>query len=109
MVTKENAMQIYNLYSQIEKTEKMLTTLKEVGSKFDKKDNGVEIITTHWGENKTVEIHIPERMINPEAGSDFGCHKVYGISISDTLIVLKSHLKRLKKALELEQSKVLKQ
>lgn len=108
MVTKESAMQIYNLYSQIEKSNEIIRVLRECKEQYEKDSRGVDIIRDGWGESKSIHLMIPERFINKEASSFSGC-RIYQISVPDAILVLENHIVRLSKALEEEQLKAMKE
>lgn len=99
MITKESAMHIYNLHSQIEKSNEMISKLKEVKDNAEKDTLGVDIIKDGWGSFRTIEIAIPERFYNPGSTSMSGA-RIYQISVADAILVLENHVVRLNKALE---------
>ena len=98
MITKETARQIYNLYSQIEKSNGIIEVLKKCKDEYEKNQDGVDIIRDSWGN----QLHVPERFLNPN-GSSFNGARVYQISVLDAILVLENHVVRLSKSLELEQ------
>lgn len=106
MITKESARQIYNLYSQIEKSNEIIEVLKKCKDGYEKSQDGVDIIKDGWGNYQSIELHVPQRFLNPE-GSSFSGATVYQISVPDAIIVLENHVVRLSKSLELEQKKAM--
>ena len=108
MITKECAMQIYNLHKQIESSNELINVLKSVKDNAEKNNCGVEIIPDGWRNHQTIELHVPERFKNPN-GSSFSGATIYQISCSDAILVLENHIIRLTKALEVEQKKALKE
>lgn len=106
MVTKENARQIYNLYSQIEKCNEIINVLKKCQDQYEKNNEGVDIISDQWGRGQTIELGIPERFLHKEASSYSGT-RIYQISVPDAILVLENHIIRLGKALEEEQRKAM--
>lgn len=106
MITKESARQIYNLYSQIEKSNEIIEILKKCKDGYEKSQDGVDIIKDGWGDYKSIELRVPQRFLNPEASSFSGA-TVYQISVPDAILVLENHVVRLSKSLELEQKKAM--
>lgn len=106
MVTKESAMQIYNLYSQIEKSNEIINVLKKCKEQYEKDSHGVDVIRDGWGETKSIQLMIPERFLNKEASSFSGV-RIYQISVPDAILVLENHIVRLSIALEEEQRQVM--
>lgn len=106
MITKESARQIYNLYSQIEKSNEIINVLKECKDKYEKNNEGVDIISDQWGHYQTIELNVPERFLHKE-GSSFSGARIYQISVPDAILVLENHVIRLNKALEEEQKKAM--
>lgn len=103
MVTKENARQIFNLYSQIESTEKVICILKECQEIVVKENT--PLITENWRSGESITLEIPQSMLNKT--NNYTGVKIYQVSARDAVIVLESHLKRLKEALEQEQNKIM--
>ena len=106
MITKENAMQIYNLYSQIEKSNEIINVLKQCKDRYEKDNKGVDIIREQWGNHQSIELQVPERFLKPD-GSSYGGARIYQISVPDAILVLENHIVRLSKALEEEQKKAM--
>ena len=106
MITKESARQIYNLYSQIERSNEIIEVLKKCKDEYEKNQEGVDIIKDGWVNHQSIELHVPERFLNPE-GSSFNGARVYQISVPDAILVLENHVVRLSKSLELEQKKAM--
>lgn len=91
MITKEDARRLYNYYSQIETTEKLLSDLE----KFIKNqgDNVPDVIPETYQPYGSIEIHIPYF----KKGDFSGSATVYNISYSAAKRVLKNHIRDLKK------------
>ena len=106
MITKENAMQIYNLYSQIEKSNEIINVLKQCKDRYEKDNEGLEIIRDNWGSGQSIHLAIPERFLRDDASS-IASSRIYQISVSDAILVLENHIVRLSKALEEEQKKAM--
>lgn len=106
MITKESARQIYNLYSQIERSNEIIEILKKCKDGYEKSQDGVDIIKDCWGDYKSIELHVPQRFLNLESSSFSGA-TVYQISVPDAILVLENHVVRLSKSLELEQKKAM--
>ena len=106
MITKEIARQIYNLYSQIERSNGIIEVLKKCKDEYEKNQEGIDIIRDGWGNHQSIELHVPERFLNPK-GSSFDGARVYQISVPDAILVLENHVVRLSKSLELEQKKAM--
>ena len=106
MITKENARQIYNLYSQIEKSNEIINILKKCKDEYEKNNAGVDVIRDQWGSCQSIELAVPERFLNP-VGSSFSGARIYQISVPDAILVLENHIVRLSRALEDEQKKAM--
>lgn len=106
MITKESAKQIYNLYSQIEKSNEVVSILEKCKEQYEKDNEGLDIIRNEWGDCRSIELRVPERFLNPNA-SCFSGATIYNISVSDAILVLQNHIVRLEKALEAEQKKAM--
>jgi hypothetical protein len=106
MITKENARQIYNLYSQIEKSNELIEILKKCKDRYEKNNEGIDIIRNDWGSYQSIELAIPDNFLRAE---DRHCNgaRIYHISIPDAILVLENHVIRLAKALEMEQKKAM--
>lgn len=106
MITKENARQIYNLYSQIEKSNEIIEILKKCKDRYEKNNEGIDIIRDGWGNYQSIELAIPDNFFGAE---DRHCNgaRIYHISIPDAILVLENHVVRLAKVLEMEQKKAL--
>ncbi len=95
-VTKNTAMKIYNLYSQIDTAEKIIADLQEFIRKWNE---GTEppVITDNYHPYGSIEISIPYF----EAGKfKQGGARVFNISYPATMKVLKSHVRSLKNTLK---------
>lgn len=106
MITKERARQIYNLHSQLEKSNEVIGILKQCKEQYEKDNEGVEIIQDKWGSCQSIELRVPDRFIRPN-GSSFSSATIYHISVPDAILVLENHVIRLNKALEMENKKAL--
>ena len=107
MITKESARQIYNLYSQIEKSNEIIEILKKCKDGYEKSQGGVDIIKDDWGNYQSIELRVPQGFLNPEGSCSFSGATVYQISVPDAILVLENHVVRLSKSLELEQKKAM--
>lgn len=107
MITKEQAMHIYNLHSQIEKSNEIINILTKCKDEYEKNNEGVEVIQDGWKNFRTVQIQIPTGFINPNRSDDFSGATIYQISVPDTILVLQNHVVRLQKALDEEQKKIM--
>lgn len=95
MITKEDARLVYNLYSQIETTEKIINDLedfvKQQGSRVP------DIIDKNYQPYGSITINIPSfesgRFSEKSA-------RVYNISYNAALRVLKNHIEHLKKQIK---------
>lgn len=106
MITKERARQIYNLYSQLEKSNEVIGILNKCKDQYEKDNKGVEIIQDQWGSCQSIELRVPDRFLRQNASS-FASATIYHISVPDAILVLENHVIRLIKALEAEQKKAL--
>lgn len=103
MITKEEAMTLYNLYAQIETTEGIINDLekfvKEQGEKVP------DVIDRNYNQFGSIEISIPYfqggKFENKGA-------RVYNISYNAALRVLKNHANRLKKEVKMLNERLLK-
>lgn len=107
MITKKRAQQIYNLYSQLEKSNELLNTLRQCKDEYEKNSEGIDIIRDQWGQFQSIELAVPERFLNPN-GSSFSGARIFQISVPDAILVLESHIQRLEKSLIYEQKEALK-
>ena len=107
MITKKRAQQIYNLYSQLETSNKLLNTLRQCKDEYEKNSEGIDIIRDQWGQFQSIELAVPERFLNPN-GSSFSGARIFQISVPDAILVLESHIQRLEKSLIYEQKEALK-
>ena len=107
MVTKESAMHIYNLYSQIEKSNNIINVLKQCKEQYEKDCNGVDIISTNWSGSRSIQLQIPDGFLNPKTSDPWHSSNIYQISVPDAILVLENHVIRLNKALEEEQKKAM--
>lgn len=95
-VTKETAMRIYNLYSQIDTTEKIIADLNEFIQKWNE-GGQPPVVTDNYNPYGSIEISIPYF----EAGKfKQGGARVFNISYPAAMKVLKSHLRSLKNTLK---------
>lgn len=97
-VTKNTAMKVYNLYSQIETTAKIIAELQEFIKKWNE-GGQPPVITDNYKPYGSIEISIPyfERGQFKQGGA-----RVFNISYPAAIKVLKSHLRCLKHTLKKE-------
>lgn len=107
MITKENARQIYNLYSQIEKSNEIIEILKKCKDRYEKNNEGIDIIRDGWGNYQSISLAIPENFFSAEEDRHCNGARIYQISIPDAILVLENHVVRLAKVLEMEQKKAM--
>lgn len=93
-VSKEQAMQIYNRYNQIELTKNLIKDLSEMMNKVSVKKP--DIIDNRYHPYGTIELRVPEF----EKGEFRGGYRIYGISYPSALKVLKNHIKQLQRELK---------
>ena len=97
-ITKNTARKIYNLYSQIDTTEGIITDLNEFIRKWNE-GGEPPVITDNYNPYGSIEISIPYF----ESGKfKKGGARVFNISYPAALKVLKSHLRSLKNTLKKE-------
>jgi len=97
MITKETARDIYNIFAQIETTEKMISELEQAVEQEDKKVPDI-IRDREYHSHGSIVIEIPyfeAGQFVKERGS-----RVYNISYRSALRILKNHKKQLKKELK---------
>ena len=107
MITKEDARQIYNLYSQIEKSNEIIELLKKFKDRYEKNNEGIDIIRNGWGDYQSIELAIPHNFFRTEEDRHCNGARIYQISIPDAILVLENHVVRLAKVLEMEQKKAM--
>ena len=102
IIDKEKARTIYNLYSQIETTEEIISQLKEFIQKYNE-GNPPPVIPDNYTAYGSIEISIPYF----EAGQfEKGGARVFNISYPAAMKVLKSHVRCIKNKLKKELSEV---
>ena len=106
MITKDQAMHIYNLHSQIEKSNEIINVLAKCKDEYEKNNQGVEIIKDGWKDYRTIQLQVPNGFINPGTSDHWSGATIYQISVTDAILVLQNHVVRLQKALEEEQKKI---
>lgn len=106
MITKDQAMHIYNLHSQIEKSNEIINVLAQCKDEYEKNNQCVEIIKNGWKDYRTIQLQVPNGFLNPGTNDHFGGATIYQISVPDAILVLQNHVVRLQKALEEEQRKI---
>ncbi len=87
MITKDIARLIYNCYSEIENSEKMIETMKDAineKGEFELKDN--------WNNSKHLTLSIPKK--------DHGSYSIYQLPHELAVDALVSHIDKNKKELE---------
>lgn len=87
MITKEIARLIYNCYSEIENSEKMIETMKEAineKGEFELKDD--------WRGSKFLTLHIPKK--------DSGAYSIHQLPHELALNAILAHVEKQKKELE---------
>lgn len=105
-MTKDQARQIYNLYSQIEKTNEVISILEKCKEQYEKDNEGIDIIPNNWSSHKYIELHIPDRFLHSDA-SPYSGTSIYHISVTEAILVLQNHIVRLEKSLDAEKKKVI--
>lgn len=97
-MTKDVAMKIYNLYAQIETSEKIVADLKEFIQKWNE-GGQPPVITDNYNPYGSIEISIPyfEHGKFKQGGA-----RVFNISYPAAMKVLKSHIRSLKNTLKKE-------
>ena len=106
MITKEQAREIYNYYSQIEQSEKLIADMKKAIEKEKTNPKFPEIIRDNqYHPHGSICIEVPyfdnlTGVFSREKGS-----RVYNISYSQAIRVLKAHIKQLKRELAALQPK----
>jgi len=106
MITKEQAREIYNYYSQIEKSEKLIDDLKRAIAKEKENPRYPDIIrdnTYHPHGSICLEVPYFDNLtgeFTKEKGS-----MIYNISYPQAVRVLKAHVKQLKRELAALQPK----
>lgn len=106
LITKEQAREIYNYYSQIEKSEKLIADLKRAIEKEKENPRFPDIIRDNsYHPHGSICLDVPyfdnvSGVFSKEKGS-----MVYNISYSQAIRVLKAHVKQLKRELAALQPK----
>ena len=105
-ITKEQAREIYNYYSQIERSEQLIANLKRAIEKEKENPRFPEIIRdSSYHPHGSICIDVPyfdnmTGMFTKEKGS-----MIYNINYSQAIRVLKAHIKQLKRELAALQPK----
>lgn len=100
MITKEQAREIYNYYSQIETSEKLIADLKRAIEKEKENPRFQDIIRDNsYHPHGSICLNVPyfdnqTGMFTKEKGS-----MVFNIGYSQAIRVLKAHVKQLKREL----------
>jgi len=94
-VSKEQARQIYNRYSQIEQAEELIEELKGFTHQVLVNDKP-KLMDNRYHPYGTIELHVPTF----QEGKFHGSYRIIGISYSSALRVLKNHIKQLKTELK---------
>ena len=106
IVTKEQAREIYNYYSQIEQSAKLIADIKKAIEKEKANPKFPEIIRDNqYHPHGSICIEVPyfdntTGVFSKEKGS-----RIYKISYSQAIRVLKAHIKQLKRELAALQPK----
>ena len=106
MITKEQAREIYNYYSQIETSEKLIADLKRAVEKEKENPNFPDVIRDNsYHPHGSICINVPyfdqdKGVFSKERGS-----MIYNIGYSQAIRVLKAHVKQLKRELAALQPK----
>lgn len=93
-VSKEQARQIYNRYSQIEMANELIEKLAGFVNQ-ELANAKPELSDPRYHPYGTIELHVPTF----QEGRFQGSYRIVGISYSSAMRVLKNHVKQLKKEL----------
>ena len=93
-VSKEQARQIYNRYSQIEDAEELMEKLKDFTHEVLVNDKP-KLMDNQYHPYGTIELHVPTF----SEGKFNGSYRIVGISYPSAMRVLKNHVKQLKREL----------
>jgi len=93
-VSKEQARQIYNRYSQIEDAEELMEKLKDFTHEVLVNDKP-KLMDNRYHPYGTIELHVPTF----KEGQFDGSYRIVGISYPSAMRVLKNHIKQLKREL----------
>ena len=100
MITKEQALEIYNYYSQIEKSEQLIADLKKAIEKEKENPRFPDILRDNtYHPHGSICLEVPyfdndTGVFTKERGS-----MIYNISYLQAMTVLKAHVKQLKREL----------
>lgn len=101
-MTKELAREIYNLYSQIEKTNESIVKMENCIEMCKNGELRDDIIPDKYTFGGSVRLQVPQWMTDGrvDKNTSFSSCTIYDISMVDAVAVLKNHVVRLQKELD---------
>lgn len=102
MITKEDCRQLYNYYSQVETTEKLIEDLETFVKSQD--ENIPDVIPESYASHGSIELCVPDFK---QGQFQTGSARVYNISYHAALRVLRNHVEELRKKIEDKNKEIL--
>lgn len=103
MITKEDCRQLFNYYSQVETTEKLIEDLENFVKSQDA--NIPDVIPESYSSHGSIELCVP---LFKEGQFQTGSARVYNISYHAALRVLRNHIEELKKKIQAKNEELMK-
>lgn len=97
MITKEQCRDLFNYYAQIERSESLINDLKKIVEKCD--GQVPDVFDKNYTTYGSIQLVVPF-FKNGEFSSENAGQTVYNINYKDAILVLKNHVKSLKKKAE---------
>lgn len=103
MITKEDCRQLFNYYSQVETTEKLIEDLENFVKSQDAKIP--DVIPESYASHGSIELCVP---YFKEGQFQTGSARIYNISYHAALRVLRNHIEELKKKIQAKNEELMK-
>lgn len=103
MITKEDCRQLFNYYSQVETTEKLIEDLENFVKSQDA--NIPDVIPESYASHGSIELCVP---YFKEGQFKAGSARIYNISYHAALRVLRNHIEELKKKIQAKNEELMK-
>lgn len=103
MITKEDCRQLFNYYSQVETTEKLIEDLENFVKSQD--ENIPDVIPESYASYGSIELYVPHFK---EGKFQTGSATIYNISYHAALRVLRNHIEELKKKIQAKNEELIK-
>lgn len=103
MITKEDCRKLFNYYSQVETTEKLIEDLEKFVKSQDA--NIPDVIPESYASYGSIELCVPHFK---EGQFQTGSARIYNISYHAALRVLRNHIEELKKKIKDKNEELIK-